>query len=660
MVAERLPKVLCGEGESTTSEQSLVAAFQAVDRQIFGAGEWGSAGCVCVTAVFDRARLWVANLGDCRAVICEGGQAVQLTRDHRAGAWEEEDARVRRAGGEVRNTVHDGKLAGGRMTMPGVGTMTQVTRAFGDYPLKRGAEVLRQGAALPMSNEPEVTPFELTEESQFLILACDGIWDVLTCDQAVSLCAAQRYRGPLSMAQALVKAALDGGSTDNCSVVVVDIVGASRAGRQTGDSAAPLLVTPAAHVEKRKRRPEDATTRVELGACTLLYPDLDGAVLKLLSDPAPGNPYTPGAVGGKLRKALQGFHALLPKLKAAFYGRSPDFPPPPRLSLFGLCDGHCGLRDAASADGAAAAFAARWLPVFVVLELYSLLLGPDGTPTPAAKGAGPHCFSGVKSQDVKARLQAAVEKVDEAWLEPADGGADGCSAVLSLLVGDNVYVASVGDSRAVLWKRKGESFKDHVLSGKEHRAKRKEEAERLKRSGVLVQKGLVFGQHDLTRSIGDRRMKRAAAAVEVRPQGWEDPPEALHAREERLRRLVRQGDGQQCMLNTPELFGYGLKGGDCFLLLATASVTDALSTREACEYLSARICEGSPAALPDLDTLEERGAAAVGDGAVLPPYTTPPSVSNLPRACRDLARIASGKRDAPAAAVVLCFGTLGA
>lgn len=67
--------------------------------------------------------------------------------------------------------------------------------------------------------EPYVAELPLNEEAQFLILACDGVWDVLTDEQACD--EVRKHQTPHQAAAALVKRAYDGFSQDNISVVVV-------------------------------------------------------------------------------------------------------------------------------------------------------------------------------------------------------------------------------------------------------------------------------------------------------------------------------------------------------------------------------------------------------------------------------------------------------
>jgi len=63
----------------------------------------------------------------------------------------------------------------------------------------------------------------LVPRNDFLILACDGLWDVVTYQQAVDMVAAERAKGtgPEEAAQKLAQTAYDSMSQDNISVIVV-------------------------------------------------------------------------------------------------------------------------------------------------------------------------------------------------------------------------------------------------------------------------------------------------------------------------------------------------------------------------------------------------------------------------------------------------------
>jgi len=66
---------------------------------------------------------------------------------------------------------------------------------------------------------PYTTRIVLDENDNFLILACDGIWDVCTDDEAVELI--ENVADPQEASEILLKHALDNFSTDNLSVLIV-------------------------------------------------------------------------------------------------------------------------------------------------------------------------------------------------------------------------------------------------------------------------------------------------------------------------------------------------------------------------------------------------------------------------------------------------------
>ena len=126
------------------------------------------AGSTCVVAVIRNDTLTVANAGDSRAVLCRRGEAVALSRDHKPQD-EAERARIQNAGGFVQEGRVNGSLA--------------LSRAIGDLEYK-------QSKSLPANEQivtahPEITTTELQDGDEFLVIACDGIWDVLTNQQTV-------------------------------------------------------------------------------------------------------------------------------------------------------------------------------------------------------------------------------------------------------------------------------------------------------------------------------------------------------------------------------------------------------------------------------------------------------------------------------------------
>ncbi|KAL9935300.1 hypothetical protein V8E36_005648 [Tilletia maclaganii] len=140
-----------------------------------------------------RRVLYTANVGDARAVLCRGGKAVRLTYDHK-GQDAQETKRIQDAGGFVMNNRVNGVLA--------------VTRSLGDSSMKDF-----------VVGAPYTTETTLGAEDTFLIVACDGLWDVAEDQDAVNLIA--DVEDPQKASEILLKHALDNFSTDNTSVMVV-------------------------------------------------------------------------------------------------------------------------------------------------------------------------------------------------------------------------------------------------------------------------------------------------------------------------------------------------------------------------------------------------------------------------------------------------------
>ncbi|XP_052203823.1 probable protein phosphatase 2C 13 [Diospyros lotus] len=159
-------------------------------------------GTTALTALVLGRHLMIANAGDCRAVLCRKGVAVQMSHDHRT-CDSLECKRVEESGGFI--------LCGY------LGDLS-VTRSLGDWYMKCPV-----GSVSPLTAEPEVGQIMLTEDDEFLIVACDGIWDVMSNEIAVSLVrrALRRHDDPQQCARELVNEALRLNATDNLTAIVV-------------------------------------------------------------------------------------------------------------------------------------------------------------------------------------------------------------------------------------------------------------------------------------------------------------------------------------------------------------------------------------------------------------------------------------------------------
>ena len=176
----------------------------------------GDSGCTAVVALLLGARLYVANLGDARCVLCRAGEAVACTEDHSPDR-SDEVMRIQSAGGFVENGRVMGKIA--------------VARAFGDAKFKLpDSSILKpHGVTRPVvSGEPDMTikTLDASATDEFLLLACDGLFDVMSNQAAVDFAREKIAAGTAlpDICEDLANHALQIGSTDNVSVMLVALM----------------------------------------------------------------------------------------------------------------------------------------------------------------------------------------------------------------------------------------------------------------------------------------------------------------------------------------------------------------------------------------------------------------------------------------------------
>lgn len=101
-----------------------------------------------------------------------------------------------------------------------------VARSFGDWEKDHRFHDPKTSKLLGITAEPEVGEFVLDDADEFLICACDGLWDVMQNKQAIDFCrkSLQRHGDPRRASRELSAQALRQGSTDNVSVVVVSFI----------------------------------------------------------------------------------------------------------------------------------------------------------------------------------------------------------------------------------------------------------------------------------------------------------------------------------------------------------------------------------------------------------------------------------------------------
>ncbi|KAH6774180.1 hypothetical protein C2S52_002869 [Perilla frutescens var. hirtella] len=204
--------------------RAFTKCFHKVDDEIEGKGGLQpvakeTVGSTAIVALVCTSHIIVANCGDSRAVLCRGREAIALSVDHKPNR-EDEYARIEAAGFRV--------IEWGGHRVSGVLAMS---RSIGDQYLKP-----------PVIADPEVMVIPRSREDECLILGSDGLWDVMSNEEA---CDCARRSLPLwyrnnaatvpsergegvdpasqAVAEALTNCALQRGSRDNISVIVLDL-----------------------------------------------------------------------------------------------------------------------------------------------------------------------------------------------------------------------------------------------------------------------------------------------------------------------------------------------------------------------------------------------------------------------------------------------------
>ncbi|XP_052893122.1 probable protein phosphatase CG10417 [Anopheles moucheti] len=126
-------------------------------------------GCTAVVALLHGKELYVANAGDSRCVVCRNGKAQDMSFDHKPEDTIEFE-RIEKAGGRV---TLDGRVNGG----------LNLSRAIGDHGYKMNKSLPPEEQMI--SALPDIEKITIGPEDDFMVLACDGIWNFLTSEQVV-------------------------------------------------------------------------------------------------------------------------------------------------------------------------------------------------------------------------------------------------------------------------------------------------------------------------------------------------------------------------------------------------------------------------------------------------------------------------------------------
>lgn len=142
------------------------------------AGPAASCGCTAVTVVLTQTQIVCGNAGDSRAVLCRAGAARPLSEDHKPNK-PSELRRIEAAGGhvEAQQAANGGRVQ--HRVRPGG---LSLSRAIGDLQGKARPDLRPEEQVICSTPEICVEPREPSAD-EFIVIACDGIWDVMSSSE---------------------------------------------------------------------------------------------------------------------------------------------------------------------------------------------------------------------------------------------------------------------------------------------------------------------------------------------------------------------------------------------------------------------------------------------------------------------------------------------
>ena len=145
----------------------------------------------------------IINLGDSRlSIVYTNGTSSAITRDHKPDDSIEK-SRIEKMGGNIykdsESVVRIGDLS--------------LSRAFGD------------GDNAPyISQKPDVFYKKITLDTKYIIMGCDGLWDVINSEEIGQIINTITKSNPENLAVELANLAVVKGSTDNISIIVIEVI----------------------------------------------------------------------------------------------------------------------------------------------------------------------------------------------------------------------------------------------------------------------------------------------------------------------------------------------------------------------------------------------------------------------------------------------------
>ena len=154
-------------------------------------------GSTCLCVLQDKNKLNIINCGDCRCIISTNKKAQQITVDHKPNELNERKRLLKIKGKEKLYLDED---------IWRIGPLS-VSRSFGDT-----------DTAPYIIQKPDIFTHTITKNDDFMVIACDGLWDVMSNQEVVNFV----RNNPSNTVRKLGSEALRKGTTDNISIILLE------------------------------------------------------------------------------------------------------------------------------------------------------------------------------------------------------------------------------------------------------------------------------------------------------------------------------------------------------------------------------------------------------------------------------------------------------
>ena len=172
-------------------------AFKKVDEELkFFDSEY--IGTTATLILIKDNKIYCANVGDTKAYIIYDKTYKQISNDHKC-TNEDERKRITEIGGKIIKNRVMGQLI--------------LTRTLGDLYVKQFGVI----------NTPDINVYDINETINYIIIASDGVWDVVDLDTITNMGKAGKNVG--EFCKDIVKLAINKGTKDNVSCIVVSFKG---------------------------------------------------------------------------------------------------------------------------------------------------------------------------------------------------------------------------------------------------------------------------------------------------------------------------------------------------------------------------------------------------------------------------------------------------